>query len=107
VERDFVEAPSQMLEEWAWSKDVLDLFAKHHKTGQSIPQPLHSAMIRSRGFGRGLMTARQLFLAALDQNYHTREPGFDTTKVLEEVQSAYTPFKYVEGTHFQATFGHL
>ncbi len=107
VERDFVEAPSQMLEEWAWSKEVLDLFAKHHKTGEVLPAKLHTAMTRSRGFGRGLGTARQLFLAALDQTYHTREPPFDTTKVLEEVQSAYTPFKYVEGTHFQATFGHL
>jgi thimet oligopeptidase len=64
-------------------------------------------MVRSRTFGMALATARQLFLAALDQTYHTREPGFDTTKVLEEVQTAYVPFKYVQNTHFQATFGHL
>jgi thimet oligopeptidase len=112
VERDFVEAPSQMLEEWAWNKEVLALFAKHHKTGEVLPNDLYSAMARSRSFGRGLTTSRQLFLAALDQSYHTREPGFeskgfDSTAVVKEVQTMYTPFSYVEGTHFQATFGHL
>jgi thimet oligopeptidase len=107
VERDFVEAPSQMLEEWAWAKETLDMFAKHHKTGAPMPAKLHQAMLRSRSFGRALMTTRQLFLAGLDQAYHTRAAGMDTTKVLEEVQNKYTPFRYVEGTHFQATFGHL
>ncbi|MDB4943116.1 MAG: Thimet oligopeptidase, partial [Labilithrix sp.] len=107
VARDFVESPSQMLEEWAWSKQTLDLFAVHHETGKPMPQALHSAMVRSRGFGRALATQRQLFLAALDQTYHTRTPPFDTTKVLQETNDAYTAFKYVDGTHFQATFGHL
>lgn len=107
VARDFVESPSQMLEEWAWAKETLDLFAVHHETGKPMPKPLHAAMLRSRGFGRAIATQRQLFLAALDQTYHTRPLPFDTTKVLQEVQDAYTPFKYVEGTHFQASFGHL
>ncbi len=107
VARDFVEAPSQMLEEWAWAKETLDLFAVHHETNRPMPKELHAAMLRSRGFGRALATQRQLFLAALDQTYHTRQLPFDTTKVLQEVNDAYTPFKYVEGTHFQASFGHL
>lgn len=107
VARDFVEAPSQMLEEWAWQKETLDLFAVHHETGKKLPPQLHAAMLRSRGFGRAIGTQRQLFLSALDQAYHTRPPGHDTTKVLAEIQEAYTPFKYVEGTHFQASFGHL
>jgi thimet oligopeptidase len=107
VARDFVEAPSQMLEEWAWSRETLDLFARHHETGKPIPDKLFKAMVKSRSFGRAISTQRQLFLAALDQNYHTRPAGFDTTRVLEETQNAYLPFKYVPGTHFQATFGHL
>ena len=107
VARDFVEAPSQMLEEWAWSKETLDLFAAHHDKGTPIPPALHAAMLKSRSFGRALGTQRQLFLAALDQTYHTRPMPFDTTKALAEVNDAYTPFKYVEGTHFQASFGHL
>ena len=107
VARDFVESPSQMLEEWAWSKETLDLFAKHHETGEPLSAKLFDAMNRSRGFGRAISTQRQLFLAALDQTYHTRASGFDTTKVFAEVHDAYMPFKHVEGTHFQATFGHL
>jgi thimet oligopeptidase len=107
VARDFVESPSQMLEEWAWQKDTLALFARHHDTNAPLPASLHAAMLRSRGFGRALATQRQLYLSALDQAYHTRPLPFDTTKVLAEINDAYTPFKYVEGTHFQASFGHL
>ncbi len=107
VARDFVEAPSQMLEEWAWSKETLDVLALHHETGAKLPDDLFDKMRRARGFGRAIATQRQLFLAALDQAYHTRPPGLDTTAVLREIHDSYTPFKYVEGTHFQATFGHL
>ena len=105
--RDFVEAPSQMFEEWAWSREVLDLFARHHKTGEKIPDDLFAAMQKARSFGRALATQRQLFLATLDLEYHSREPGFDTTKVLAEVQNATDSFGFVKGTHFQSSFGHL
>lgn len=107
VARDFVEAPSQMFEEWAWSRETLDRFARHHETGAPMPASLFDALVRSRAFGRALSTQRQLMLAALDQAYHARPPGFDTTRLLAEIQNAYTAFPYVEGTHFQATFGHL
>ena len=52
VARDFVESPSQMLEEWAWAKETLDLFAVHHETKKPLPRPLYAGMLRSRGFGR-------------------------------------------------------
>jgi thimet oligopeptidase len=105
--RDFVEAPSQMFEEWAWSREVLDLFARHHKTGAKIPDDLWKAMTAARTFGRALDNQRQVFLATLDQELHTREPGSDSTKVVEEVQNAVDSFAYVKGTHFQSSFGHL
>jgi thimet oligopeptidase len=104
--QDFVEAPSQMFEEWAWDKAVLDRFAKNAK-GEKIPDALYKAMTRSRAFGRALQTERQLFLASLDYEYHTRAPGFDSTKVVEEVQKGNDPFAFVDGTHFQSSFGHL
>ncbi len=105
--RDFVEAPSQMFEEWAWSRPVLDLFAHHYKTGAVIPEPLYQAMHAARGFGLALETQRQLFLAMLDQELHTRAPGFDSTKVVAEVEDSIDSFAYVKGTHFQSSFGHL
>lgn len=105
--RDFVEAPSQMFEEWAWSREVLDLFAAHHKTGEKLPDSIFSAMLASRSFGRALATQRQLFLAMLDLEYHSRTPPIDTTRALKEVQNAFDAFPYVDGTHFQSSFGHL
>jgi thimet oligopeptidase len=105
--QDFVEAPSQMFEEWAWNRDVLDLFAKHYSTGAKIPDALYAAMTKSRAFGRALGTQRQLWMASIDFEYHTRAPGFDSTKVLEEVQKANVPFAFIPGTHFQGSFGHL
>jgi thimet oligopeptidase len=105
--RDFVEAPSQMFEEWPWSREVLDTFARHYQTGAPIPDALFKAMKAARGFGRALDTQRQVFLAILDQELHTRAPGFDSTQVVEEVQEATDSFAYVKGTHFQSSFGHL
>jgi len=105
--RDFVEAPSQMFEEWAWSREVLDLFARHHKTGAKIPDDLFQAMTKARSFGRALHTQRQLFLATLDQELHAREQVGNSTKVVEQVQQSTDSFVYVKGTHFQSSFGHL
>jgi thimet oligopeptidase len=112
--QDFVEAPSQMFEEWAYDRDVLDRFARHHTTGEKIPDALFGGLLRSRAFGRALGTQRQLFLASLDMAYHARgraggvpETKLDTTKVLAEVQKDNDPFAYVPGTHFQSSFGHL
>lgn len=108
VARDFVEAPSQMLEEWTWSKPVLDRFAHHYKTDKPIPPALFAKMTKGRAFGRATGTERQIFLAELDQAYHAvAEPPSDTTATLREVWAKTMPFRFVEGTHFQATFGHL
>lgn len=105
--RDFVEAPSQMFEEWAWSREVLDLFARHHATGEKIPDDLFQAMTRARGFGRALATQRQLTLASIDLELHARDPGLDTTRVVEQAQRANESFAFVKGTHLQSSFGHL
>lgn len=105
--RDFVEAPSQMLEEWAFRRDVLDLFAKHQSTGATIPDELLASLQRSRSFGRALATQRQLFFATLDLELHRRKAVPDTLKLLEEVQNRVDSFKYVKGTHALSSFGHL
>jgi thimet oligopeptidase len=108
--QDFVEAPSQMFEEWAYDRTVLDKFARHYKTGEKIPEALFAGLQRSRSFGRALATQRQLFLASLDMAYHARDPQagpVDTTAVVAQTQKANDPFAYVPGTHFQSSFGHL
>src|SRR6185312_8592089 len=91
-------------------RDVLDRFARHHETGAKIPDALFAAMKKGRSFGRALATQRQLFLATLDYEMHSRDPrgpGFDTTKIVEEAQKENDPFAFVQGTHFQSSFGHL
>jgi thimet oligopeptidase len=107
VARDFVEAPSQMFEEWAWGRASLNTFACHYKTHELIPDALYASLIAARHFGEAIATQRQLFLATLDQTYHTSDPGFNTTSVMEELRRDYSPFAPIPNTHFQATFGHL
>lgn len=108
VARDFVEAPSQMLENWIWNGDVLKTFAKHYKTGEVLPDKLLNGMKAARTFGSGIETQGQLFLGRMDQAFHTVVSGeVDTTKVAGQVYEANTIYKAVPGTFFQASFGHL
>ncbi|HRI68730.1 MAG TPA: M3 family metallopeptidase, partial [Polyangium sp.] len=105
--QDFVEVPSQMFEEWPWSREVLDLFARHHETKAKIPDDLFKAMTQARSFGRALHTQRQLVFATLDFQLHTRPVPVDSTKVTEEVQTKIDSFTFVKGGHTQSSFGHL
>lgn len=107
VARDFVEVPSQLFEEWAWDRASLATFARHHATGEPLPDSLFTAMKAARNFGQAIATERQLFLAAYDLACHTREPGFDVEALVHEVYAEYSSFARVPETHFPATFGHL
>jgi thimet oligopeptidase len=108
TEWDFVEAPSQMLEEWCYDAEALRLFAKHHRTREPIPADLVEQLRQARDFGKGLWVAHQTFYAAVSLSYYNRDPAeFDTTDLKIELQEKYSPFEYVPGTHFQCGFGHL
>jgi thimet oligopeptidase len=107
TEWDFVEAPSQMLEEWAWNGAALNTFARNAE-GEAIPEDLIAEMNRARDFGKGIQVRHQMFYAAVSLGYYDRDPtGIDTTAVLRELQARYSPFDYVDGTYFQLSFGHL
>jgi len=108
TEWDFVEAPSQMLEEWVYDLETLQLFARHVETGEPIPAALVEKLRRARDFGKGTNAAHQMFYAALSLNLYDRHPaGLDTTALVREMQRRYSPFEHVEGTHMQCSFGHL
>jgi thimet oligopeptidase len=108
TEWDFVEAPSQMLEEWVWDPGVLAGFARHVETGAPIPAELVQRMKAADEYGKGLMVRQQMFYAATSLELHRRDPvGLDTTTLVAELQERYTPFRHVEGTYFQESFGHL
>jgi thimet oligopeptidase len=108
TEWDFVEAPSQMLEEWVWDPGVLARFARHLETGEPVPAELVGRMKAADEYGKGLQVRQQMFYAATSLELHRRPPeGLDTTALVAELQARYTPFRHVEGTFFQASFGHL
>ena len=108
VEWDFVEVPSQLMEEWAWHPDVVQRFAIHHETNKPIDKELVRKMRRADEFGKGVHVMRQMYLAALSLQYHDRDPkNLDLLGVIQELHERYSPYPYEKGTHFFANFGHL
>jgi thimet oligopeptidase len=108
VARDFVEAPSQMFENWVWDARVLNLFAQHYQSGEKFPEELLEGMLKARHLGSGMKTERQLYYAMTDMTYHTQPDGVvDTTKVALELADKLEMYDAVPGTYFQASFGHL
>ncbi len=110
VARDFVEAPSQIFENWTWDYASLKLFAKHYKTGAPLPKPLFDKMLAAKNVGSGLATSQQILYGVLDMTLHD---GYDpngpesTTEVVKRLQNRITLYPFLEGTNFQAAFGHL
>ncbi|MBV6456939.1 MAG: Oligopeptidase A [Fimbriimonadaceae bacterium] len=108
VARDFVEAPSQMMENWIWDPAVLRTFAKHYQTGDSLPDAMLEGMKSARTLGSGIETEGQFFLGKMDQIFHTAPNGsIDTTKAALAAYEECTLFKATPNTMPQAAFGHL
>jgi thimet oligopeptidase len=106
-ERDFTEAPSQMLEEWVWDPAFLSSFARN-RAGEPIPDELVANMIRARNFGKALSVRGQLYLAAMSFNYHNYAPeGMDLDALMIAMKSQYSLFDHQPDTHSWANFGHL
>ena len=107
MERDFVEAPSQMLEEWIWDYDTLSQFAINEQ-GETIPKELVEKMVKARYFGRATGTATQIYYANLSLNFYNRDPeSFDLDELMKELEARYAAYPHLPGTHFYANFGHL
>jgi len=105
TEWDFVEAPSQMLEEWAWDAAVLQSFASN-AAGEPIPATLVEKMRAADDFGKGIQARQQMFYAAMSYRFHAERPD-DLTARMVELQDRYAPTSWIEGTHMFANFGHL
>jgi thimet oligopeptidase len=108
AEWDFVEAPSQLLEEWAWDPAVLARFAKHVETKAPISADLVKKMRASDEFGKGVHVGRQVFYTALSFYLHQADAKtVDLLAFQKDIQTRFSPYPYVEGTHDYANFGHL
>ncbi len=105
VERDFVEAPSQMYEEWARKKGPLQLIHKYCTECPEVDEALVARLHAARSFGQGIRYARQHLYAAYDMAL-AGERELDPMQTWIEMESD-TPAGYVPGTQFPGTFAHL
>ena len=109
VFRDFVELPSQILENWAYEKEFLDLWAKHYKTGETMPAELIAKIIAAKNYLAAYANVRQLSFGMTDMAWHTLTAPYEGDVVEFELK-AMAPAQVlpiVEGTALSPTFGHL
>ncbi len=108
VKRDFVELPSQMLEEWMWEPDMLKLVSSHYQTGQTLPDTLITALLKSRTFDSGFFIIRQIYLAKLSLNCFNSKTAVDIDALLKQIyQATMYGVRFESDDHFYASFGHL
>lgn len=106
TEWDFVEAPSQILEHWAWQPDILARFARHHATGAPIPRELVERLVASRDLDVALTTLRQCYLGLMDLGLHGPEATRDIAAVDRAAFAAWG-LPYHDGTLYPCQFPHL
>ena len=109
VKRDFVELPSQIMENWAYEKEYLDLWAKHYQTGEAMPAELIEKIVAAKNYLAAYYNVRQLSFGMLDMAWHTITEPY-TGDVLAFEQKAIAPTQVlpvVDGTAMQTAFTHI
>ncbi len=108
VEGDFVEAPSQMLEEMFRDHAILASFAKHYQTGETIPSSLIDRMNAANAYGRGRWVQSQLFYSTYALQLHDRPPSqVDLDTLLKEDNDRFSQLTFVDGNRMYTGFTHL
>lgn len=109
VSWDFVELPSQILENWCYEKEALELFAKHYETGETIPMEYVTKIKESASFHEGMQTLRQLSFGLLDMSWHSQDPS-KITSVKEFENQAFSKTKLypdVKENCMSTAFSHI
>lgn len=107
VRGDYVEAPSQMLENWVWDKNMLKKISKHYKTGAPLSDELIEKMLSAKHAFEGIYWSRQLFFGLADMTFHSSGEKVDTTKIWNDLVPQIMLVSEPEGSAAAATFGHL
>jgi thimet oligopeptidase len=108
VEGDFVEAPSQMLEEFFHDYGIITSFAHHYQSGAVLPRELYERMVRADAYGRAADEQFQLLATGVSLDFHTVDPASADFDVLyRQVFDRYATAEFVPGDHFWAAFTHL
>ncbi|RHJ95310.1 M3 family metallopeptidase [Parabacteroides bouchesdurhonensis] len=109
VYRDFVELPSQIMENWLTEKEYLDQIAIHYSTGEKIPQDMIQKLVDAANFNTGYACCRQVSFGLLDMAWHTLTEPFDGDVIAFE-KKAWQPAQIVpevDGTLMSSSFGHI
>ncbi|MBI5077837.1 MAG: Zn-dependent oligopeptidase [Candidatus Yonathbacteria bacterium] len=104
---DFVEAPSQMLEHWAWDKKSLVILSAHHETGKPIPPAFLKNLIASENHLLRYATLRQLVLGIFDLTLHSGGHSLEPAKLYRDLMKKHTGINVPKDAIFPAGFGHL
>jgi oligopeptidase A len=107
---DFVELPSQIMENWCWERESLDLFARHHETNDPIPEDLFTKMMRAKNFMAGNAMMRQLAYSKLDLVMHrslAKDPPEEIEESLQELLQEYFPKRKTRPRTIAMRFSHL
>ena len=108
TEGDFIEVPSQMLEEFFRDEKLLQAFAKHYETGEVLPSELIKSMKRAGAFGRADWIRTQLYYTTLSLDLHDQDPaGIDPDVMTRELYKQFQPWTWLDGSKMYASFGHL
>jgi thimet oligopeptidase len=108
TEGDFVEVPSQMLEEFFENADLVARFAKHYQTGEPIPTDVFQRMIRASAHGRALSTLTQVMYATYSLETHDkRAADLDLDQLLKAGYDRFSRYEFVDGNRMYAAFTHL
>jgi thimet oligopeptidase len=107
LRQDFVEAPSQMLENWMWEPAILARVSKNVVTGRPLPDSLVQRMLALKHFRDGLNGTSQAMLAAYDLALHSGDPSVDPLALWNKLSAELTPVADIEGNLGPASFGHL